>query len=195
MTSGKLSTSRVASRLPASARMCRGTSTKDASILTSQHLDMIIETIGKDGSILGENRRHDILCHMNESIFYWIDKVATPRRPTSTLAPHIRPYRFSRRKRRLKLLRELHLYYEILGGHPSHCGWKRDEIGRDGFAKFLEIIYGVLPPNSRPPTVETFVRDAEHLGFNSDPRLDARGGCVARAEYILRTITAWRRKG
>lgn len=83
------------------------------------------------------------------------------------------------------------MHYEIAGGRPRHNGWNRSSGQLTGFAYFLEAVYTILPSNVRPPTVASFVRDAEHLGFSDNPWLDQRAGSPARAACLLSQKTAW----
>lgn len=132
-------------------------------------------------------RRREI----NRTIEYWSGALMPPMGRRSPRAPG-RKDREGKRKRRLGLVYELALHYEIAGEQPKQQrNWDRGETNRTGFARFLELVYLTLPQHARPPSVDTFVRDAERLGF-SDSLADRRGGSAARAAYILRTVTAWR---
>lgn len=156
----------------------------------------------------------DLRKSLNECITFWSGQLAEPEQFKSPLAPHLKDQRQGARKRRQPFVMELALHYEIAGGEPGVNGYNR-EIGKaTAFARFLMEIYDVLPDAARPrpkrgeqPRVETFIRDSEllakgvadnrrevlALGFADDPRLHTPGGSVARAEYLLRTMTDWRR--
>lgn len=135
---------------------------------------------------------------INEALSFWFEYLKPRRRSLGPAAPvpaGFRSRRAGKRQRRLWLIRELALHYEIAGGRPTHNGWNRDLGHFTGFGFFLEVVYGILPPHlAEGMTVESFVRDAEHLGFSNDPMFDYRGGCTARATYLLHTLTAWRRR-
>lgn len=131
---------------------------------------------------------------VNATLCFWTEELRPRRRslgPVAPPPPGYRARRSNRRQRRLWLVRELALHYEIAGGRPTHNGWNRSSGRLTGFAYFLEAVYTVLPPSIRPPTVASFVRDAEHLGFNDNPLLDQRAGNPDRARYLLRQRTAW----
>lgn len=131
---------------------------------------------------------------INETIRFWGEHLQPRRRclgPVASGPPDRPKTRDGRRMRRLGLIRELALHYEIAGGRPARNGWHRSSGTSTGFACLLEEVYGVLPPNVRPPTVGSFVRDAERVGFRNSPWLDQRGGSPERAAYLLRARQAW----
>jgi hypothetical protein len=162
----------------------------------------------------------DLRKSLNECIAFWSSHLAEAEQFKSPLAPHLREPKHGQRKRRQgarkrrqPFFNELALHYEAAGGKPEVKGYDRDAGKVRGFAQFLLEVYDVLPEAARPrakkgepPKVETFIRDSElmaksvadnreaalALGFK-DPRLNTPGGSVARAEYTLRMMTAWRR--
>lgn len=158
---------------------------------------------------------------LNECIAYWGGELAKPYTYRGPRLPRHggeqkagKKQREGSRKRRQAFLMELALHFEIAGGKPGVNGWNREMGEATGFAIFLLEIYDILPEAARPrtkrdrlPNAETFVRDSEllaravaenraevlALGFRDDPRLHTPGGSIARAGYMLQTMTAWRR--
>jgi len=151
---------------------------------------------------------------LNECIAYWGGELAKPYTYRGPRLPRHggeqkagKKQREGSRKRRQAFLMELALHFEVAGGKPGVNGWNREAGKATGFARFLLEIYNVLPEAGRPPNAETFVRDSElmaktvannraavlALGFNDDPSLHTPGGSIARAGYMLQTMTAWRR--
>lgn len=148
------------------------------------------ECSGREQRVIFDEKLRDSL---NECLAYWSQELARPYRFTSPLAAHHQGIRTSKRKRRLPFVYELALHFEIAGGVPKHNGWNRDYGKVVGFARFLELVYGVLPESAKPKGVDTFIRDAEHIGLSPDFLKDQRGGSKTRAAYLLDTATAWRR--
>ena len=161
------------------------------SVLGDEQFDYIERECGIR---VDAERRRDI----NQTIEYWSQALMPERTLRSRRAPG-RKDRESKRKRRLQFVMELALHYEVAGGRPEQQkNWDRPPasempIAMSGFPLFLKTIYLALPEHARPVNEATFIRDAELLGFNRDPTKDRRGGSLARAAYLLRTMTAWRR--